>query len=733
MINLLNVFTRTAADPHSIVIQNVTAGLDVFLIAHAPAVITMPGTWLTVGSRVATTGAYVFRLPAANHSGGNINVSVDLSGSRALAAVAFETDINIGSFYNGLGGQSANATAYGTGLHTFAEKDHVLAIYMPSNSNGSPPLQTASYDNGFTAFADTGWAGSGVAGDEAARVYVAQRDNFAATSTGVINTVGSTTAANNEYGGIIAWDNTGFTPGETFGANIVAENALTGHNKTNFEFPNEMATLPGYADGFSFNVGQTVNFKVDSTQNFTIEIFRLGYYGGAGARRVTTITGTPFDQPSPTINSTTLEADASNWTTNASWAIPSNAVSGLYLAFVRGATADNYWRTPFVVRNDALDADVVVKFADTTWQAYNPWGGKDLYGDMAGFNDGNRSFAVRYDRPIITEQIRPQSSWENAEWPLIQFLERNGYNVKYISTLDVEKTPTIVNGANVLISAGHDEYWSDNVWDAFMNARANGTHLIFMSGNEAFWRVRFTDSSKRMVCYKDTKLGFQIDPVTPTGTWQDTRSFNAATRKAPATLTGSRFIANGIREDALKVPAVYSTSPFWRNTTVASLTTGQEASYSGILGFEWNGYFPEEGEIPESHLTLSSTTVPLTNQMSDINGNNYNLTGTPTHKIILYKHTSGSMVLGLGTIQWSWGLGSIRNRGTGYGVSADIKQATYNILRDMGVVPGSPEAGIVTSTPQTYPFPSSVPVLRVLHNNEWIDLTGPTPGARTPA
>lgn len=733
-VRLLSTLARPTADPHNITLVGATAGRDIVLLAHAPAVITTPVGWVLLASRVSSTGGYVFRLPAASNPGGDIAVTLDLSGARAVAVVALESDMDVPTFYSGTLAGSSSATAYGAGLHTFTERDHAIAFHMPAKSTSGLPTQTPSYDSGWTGLADTGWAGTATSGDEAVRIFAGRRDNVALNAEGAIVTVGTTASAPIEFAGVLAWDATGASepppgPGPTtFGATIPAENALPGHSRASFEFTSAQWTRPGYADGFTYNVGDVVPFKVDSPEAFTVEIFRLGYYGGAGARRVTTITGTASTQPAATINPTTLEADASSWTTNATWTIPADAVSGLYIALIRGATAGNFWRTPFVVRDDAQAADVIVKMSDTTWQAYNAWGGKDLYGTDQGFSDGDRSFAVRYDRPIITERMRPQSSWENAEWPLIQYLERNGYSVKYVSSLDVDRDPTILLGAKVVISSGHDEYWSSGIWDAFVAARAAGVHTIFMTGNEAFWRVRFTDNRKRMVCYKDTKPGTKIDPgAFPTGTWQDTRGFNAAHRRAPASLTGSRFIANGIREDTLRVPSDYKTSPFWRNTTVATVADGSARTFPGVLGFEWNGYFPGENEIPANHISLSATSITLTNQMADINGDQYNLTGTPEHRIVLMKHTSGALTLGLGMNQWAWGLGSIRNRGVSYGVAPDLKQATYNVLTDMGAAAATPEAGIVTSAPATYTFPNdSAPpasaTLRVYHAGAWVDV-----------
>src|SRR6185436_14004753 len=66
-------------------------------------------------------------------------------------------------------------------------------------------------------------------------------------------------------------------------------------------------TIQGFASDISVNTGQPVNFKVKTTaSNYTIAIYRLGYYGGAGARLMTTLTrSTAQTQPACSVNGTT--------------------------------------------------------------------------------------------------------------------------------------------------------------------------------------------------------------------------------------------------------------------------------------------------------------------------------------------------------------------------------------------------------------------------------------------
>src|SRR6185295_1164340 len=142
------------------------------------------------------------------------------------------------------------------------------------------------------------------------------------------------------------------------------------------------------ATQISSNIGQTVDFKIatDST-HYRIDIYRLGYYGGDGARKVGTIEQqltTAQVQPHPIVDMSRGLIDAGNWAVSASWGIPADAVSGLYFAkLVREDGTSGQSIIPFIVRDDSSTSNIVFQTSDTTWQAYNEWGGASLYfGDV---------------------------------------------------------------------------------------------------------------------------------------------------------------------------------------------------------------------------------------------------------------------------------------------------------------------------------------------------------------
>jgi len=141
------------------------------------------------------------------------------------------------------------------------------------------------------------------------------------------------------------------------------------------------ATIQGFATQMSVQPGQTESFKISTpASSYHIDILRVGYYQGNGARKVASglLPSASLPQTQPTCKSDTAPTglvDCGNWGVSASWAVPPAAVSGLYLAhLVRNDTGGSS-EIPFVVRSDASHSDILVQTSDETWQAYNSSGG----------------------------------------------------------------------------------------------------------------------------------------------------------------------------------------------------------------------------------------------------------------------------------------------------------------------------------------------------------------------
>lgn len=360
-----------------------------------------------------------------------------------------------------------------------------------------------------------------------------------------------------------------------------------------------------------------------------------------------------------------------------------------------------------MVRDDSRSADVAYKTSDSTWAlAYNYYGspmfplaGKSLYGSGGPLGSiGSRTHAVTYHRPIVTREGIAQTYWLACEAPLMRFLERNGYDVKYVASCDLDRDSTVLDNAGIFISSGHDEYWSQGMRDTVEAYRDNGGHALFMSGNEVFWRTRFSPDHLTMWCYKDTMqgpgmhvAGTPLDPVSWTGTWKDTRFPG---RRPENTITGTDFRMNGVNDypAVLLQSADYASHPVWRNSP---LTSGN-VTIQGVIGFEADAMLPTQPLT--SQAVLAAHTFNINGKYADDNGQEYAGNGDLNWGIVSQRYASGAVVVGFGTCQWSWGLDIIHDRGGNY-VQPAAQQFMINLLGDLGAPANALMSGMTFATP----------------------------------
>ena len=153
---------------------------------------------------------------------------------------------------------------------------------------------------------------------------------------------------------------------------IPAENQLPGNPKSEWDISGSGdASIQGFATDISVNKGGTVSFKVTTTAaSFAINIYRLGYYQGNGARKVATIPGVVGKSQNACLTDTpTGLYDCGNWTVSASWSVPAAAVSGIYIARLSRTDNGGASHIPFVVRDDTRIAALLYQSPVTTYQA----------------------------------------------------------------------------------------------------------------------------------------------------------------------------------------------------------------------------------------------------------------------------------------------------------------------------------------------------------------------------
>ncbi len=508
---------------------------------------------------------------------------------------------------------------------------------------------------------------------------------------------------------------------------IVAENCLTGSPDSEWDVKNGYAgdpSIQGFATDISVNRGSTIYFKIDTSAGaYAIDIYRMGYYGGMGARRVTSIKPSatlPQTQPPCATDGTVGLMDCGTWAISASWPVPATATSGIYFAhLIRTDTgADSH--IIFIVRDDSSHSSILFQTADESWQAYNYYGSGSVYSQGTPIWDlANRSNKVSYNRPFYTRNFQQESDTFvfGPEFAMVQWLEQNGYDVTYFTGIDAARFGSLIKNHKIYMDTGHDEYWSGPQRANVEAARDAGVNLALFGGNQIFWKTRWENSidglstpNRTLVCYKETLAFAKIDPTsTWTGTWRDPSFSPPSDGGRPEnSLQGTLFMVNGISQDndgsmQIQVPAADGKMRFWRNTAAASLSAGQTYNLPiGSLGYEWDEDV-DNGYRPAGLFRLSTSTHTLASDLLLDQGATYGA-GIATHSMTMYRAPSGALVFSAGSIDWSWTLN--KNHDNPFTFSTPdpdpvAQQATVNLFADMGVQPATLQSNLSLATAST--------------------------------
>ena len=449
-----------------------------------------------------------------------------------------------------------------------------------------------------------------------------------------------------------------------------------------------------------------MHLYVSSKTPYTIQLFRLGFYGGVGARLMSVVAGnspryqgayvhdlnpaTPFDCDSCTASLKDEKGQETyireaNWICTDTVHFPVQWTSGIYL-FKLTNSSGQQWLVPVVLRDDNTLADLVFQVPLNTDQAYNSWGGTSLYQDYSRSANADvapgsvhsgqrlyRAYYVSWNRPF--EQKFGSGNVLVWTYAMLYFLEEQGYNVTYTTNNAVAAGLTHLLNYKGFVSAGHDEYWSQAERARLEAAIALGVSAAFFGGNDMYRQVRnYPDfqghANRRMAGYDNPRL----DPVQSlgpsgvslaTGKWRDPHI--------------------NYPEDNVLV-SMYSAINYHNQNFIAKNTEhwvfkGTEldegAVIPGILGYEVDAIFhPELLHVPGEQVTIIGES-PF-----------FNADNIPKRRIAVaaVRELAGShnIVFNAGTLDWVFGLTSYHlpyNELNPIPVSAPLRQMTNNILQ----------------------------------------------------
>jgi hypothetical protein len=277
----------------------------------------------------------------------------------------------------------------------------------------------------------------------------------------------------------------------------VTENAKPGSG--NWVIPTTTSTtIEAYATRVSATCGQTVGLKVDYGKPVDIIAYRMGYYGGLGAREVWRADNIPtVAQPAPTIGGTDSAGhalrmvSAKNWSTTLTVPIDDKWVPGTYLFKITDGSYSTY--APLTVRDDTgTKHDILIQQATTTWAAYNAWGGYSFYSPSGS---GAGSSRLSFDRPYAgggAGQYLP------LEQGLVFWAESKGLDVTYWTDNDLDQFggQLPLRAANIFLPS-HDEYYTLPMRASLSQAISKGVNVASLGANTVYRRMWFTNDTRR--------------------------------------------------------------------------------------------------------------------------------------------------------------------------------------------------------------------------------------------
>jgi hypothetical protein len=431
---------------------------------------------------------------------------------------------------------------------------------------------------------------------------------------------------------------------------VPAENSLPGDPNWEIRQLGAADAVMGYTGKASVPRGASFPLFVSTTaRSFRVTAFRMGWYQGTGARKVWFSANLPGRQQ----NGPEL-AEATN-TISTSWDpaadIPTDDwPDGCYLLRLDAETGAQRY-VPVTVRSASTAGTVVIRNCVATWQAYNTWGGYDLY-TGPGVSYATRSLAVSLDRPY---DLNGAAMFLTYERNLVKLAERMGLPLSYVTSMDIAAHPDLLDGASALISPGHDEYWSPPERASVTAARNAGVNLAFLGANAMFRRTRIAD--RQVICYKTSYTEdpmYGVDNALVTSDWRD----------EPDPEPESSVIGTLYEGYPAVAPYVVVAPDSWvfDGTAVAA-----GASFANLVGVEYDRVNP--GYPVERPIQVLSHS-PLTCQGVASYGDS-----------AYYTHASGAGVFNAGTMRWVEAIYGDQPHGIGAAATAFTRRATANVLR----------------------------------------------------
>ena len=338
-----------------------------------------------------------------------------------------------------------------------------------------------------------------------------------------------------------------------------------------------------YLDTMSATCGQVVHAAVSAPDgSYRLRVVRVGWYSGVGGRVVAT--SASFRARRQADAARTARAGTPGWRSGAAVTVARTWPPGMYLVqLMSGSTAVQAAPLVILAPTGAWRAPLLFVIPAMTWTAYTGYGGRSLYRNwnLQGRRaTGDRARTADIARPMEGPGVYAIHRYTT---PLMRAVERAGVDVDYAADLDVDRTPSLVDGRGGIVTGAHTEYVTRRMYDTFEAARDRGTNLAFLGGNGFYWQARVTrDAALRPVSVTVYRRAAEdplraSSPGLTTVRWRDT-----PLSRPEARLIGAQYSGLGV-----VAPLVVLQAPAWlgwhRNQIVpAGAASEVDAAVPGV-------------------------------------------------------------------------------------------------------------------------------------------------------
>jgi len=203
-----------------------------------------------------------------------------------------------------------------------------------------------------------------------------------------------------------------------------------------------------------------------------------------------------------------------NWPIAYELTVPQSWPSDIYLVELQVNSSKTV--VPLIVRAKTPGASILLKITDTTAQAYNNWGGQSLYNR----EPITKSVQISFDRPYVL--VGYKYDYWYFDLKFLDWCQRRNIQVDCCSSVDLHSGAVDINAYNLMVTIGHDEYWSKEARDHVEEFINEGGHVCFFGANTCFWQVRFDRNNRQMIGYKELAAKdpmVLLDPGRVSGMW----------------------------------------------------------------------------------------------------------------------------------------------------------------------------------------------------------------------